>query len=83
MAGYALLPCPMKASYIDALAKQFIQQKLTLARAESCTCGLVAAQLAPAVGISEVLLGSVVTYHTEAKQRLLGVKRGNFCHIFD
>ena len=57
------------------LVKLFLQYKLTLALAESCTCGLVAAQLAPVQGISEVLLGSVVTYHAEAKQKLLGVKK--------
>ncbi|WP_240635511.1 CinA family protein [Hymenobacter rigui] len=34
-----------------------------------------AAQLAPATGVSEVLLGSVVTYHPEVKQQLLGVKK--------
>lgn len=65
----------MKSPDIDALVKQFLQHKLTLALAESCTCGWVAAQLAPAQGVSNVLLGSVVTYHAEAKQRLLGVKK--------
>jgi nicotinamide-nucleotide amidase len=65
----------MKAPDLDNLVKLFIQQKLKLALAESCTCGLAAAQLAPATGISEVLLGSVVTYHAEAKQKLLGVKK--------
>lgn len=35
----------------------------------------MAAQLAPATGVSEVLLGSVVTYRVEAKQKLLGVKK--------
>ncbi|MCC3158377.1 CinA family protein [Hymenobacter sp. 15J16-1T3B] len=65
----------MKSPDVDALVKKFIQHKLTLALAESCTCGWVAAQLAPAQGVSEVLLGSVVTYHAEAKQRLLGVKK--------
>jgi len=56
------------------LVKLFLQYKLTLALAESCTCGLVAAQLAPAEGVSDVLLGSVVTYHALAKQQLLGVR---------
>ncbi|RAK65926.1 CinA family protein [Hymenobacter edaphi] len=65
----------MKSADVDALVKKFLQHKLTLALAESCTCGWVAAQLAPATGVSEVLLGSVVTYHAEAKQRLLGVKK--------
>src|SRR6478672_1077348 len=65
----------MKSPDLNALVLQFLQHKLTLALAESCTCGLVAAQLAPATGVSEVLLGSVVTYHVEAKQKLLGVKK--------
>ncbi|SHJ05044.1 nicotinamide-nucleotide amidase [Hymenobacter daecheongensis DSM 21074] len=65
----------MKTTDLNALIKQFLQQKLSLALAESCTCGLVAAQLAPTEGIGEVLLGSVVTYQAEAKQRLLGVKK--------
>ncbi|AYA37083.1 CinA family protein [Hymenobacter oligotrophus] len=65
----------MKAPDVDSLIKKFLQHKLTLALAESCTCGWVAAQLAPAQGVSNVLLGSVVTYHGEAKQRLLGVKK--------
>ena len=65
----------MKPVDLNVLVQLFLQQKLTLALAESCTCGLVAAQLAPATGVSEVLLGSVVTYHVEAKQKLLGVKK--------
>jgi PncC family amidohydrolase len=65
----------MKPADINALVQRFLQHKLTLALAESCTCGLVAAQLAPATGVSEVLLGSVVTYHVEAKQKLLGVRK--------
>ena len=64
---------PPFASDCTPLVKLFLQYKLTLALAESCTCGLVAAQLAPAEGISDVLLGSVVTYHALAKQKLLGV----------
>ena len=65
----------MKPFDINGLVQQFLQHKLTLALAESCTCGLVAAQLAPATGVSEVLLGSVVTYHRDTKQKLLGVKK--------
>lgn len=58
------------------LINLFLQHKLTLALAESCTCGLAAAQLAAAEGVSDVLLGSVVTYHAQAKQKLLGVSPG-------
>ena len=64
---------PPSAATCQALVKLFLQYKLKLALAESCTCGLVAAQLAPAEGVSDVLLGSVVTYHALAKQKLLGV----------
>jgi nicotinamide-nucleotide amidase len=65
---------PAPSTDCSPLVKLFLQYKLTLALAESCTCGLVAAQLAPAEGISDVLLGSVVTYHPLAKQHLLGVR---------
>lgn len=65
----------MKPFDVNGLVQQFLQHKLTLALAESCTCGLVASQLAPTTGVSEVLLGSVVTYHQSAKQKLLGVKK--------
>ena len=67
--------CIMKSIDLNTLIQKFLQHRLTLALAESCTCGLVAAQLASATGVSEVLLGSVVTYHIEAKQKLLGVKK--------
>lgn len=53
----------IKPANLDALSKKLIRHKLKLALDESCTCGMIAAQLAPAVGITEVLLCSVVTYH--------------------
>ncbi len=45
----------------------------TLALAESCTGGLVAAAITEVPGSSEVLLASIVTYSDEAKQKLLKV----------
>jgi nicotinamide-nucleotide amidase len=49
------------------------QRSVTLATAESCTGGMVAAELTEVPGSSSVFVGSAVTYSDEMKQRLLGV----------
>lgn len=46
---------------------------LTIAAAESCTGGLVAATLINVAGVSEVLHESYITYADETKARILGV----------
>jgi len=57
----------------NALLELCKAKKLTLATAESCTGGLVAAALSEIPGSSLVLDRGFVTYSNEAKQQMLGV----------
>lgn len=57
----------------NKLVKTLQQQHLTLALAESVTCGLAAHRLAGVKGTSQVLRGSVVCYTPQVKNTLLKV----------
>jgi nicotinamide-nucleotide amidase len=51
------------------------QKNLTLALAESVTCGMASHKLSNVKGISEVLKGGIVCYRPEVKNTLLGISK--------
>lgn len=57
----------------NALLDLCKKKKLTLATAESCTGGLLAATISEIAGSSKVLDRGFVTYSNTAKQQMLGV----------
>ncbi|WP_100639862.1 nicotinamide-nucleotide amidase [Marinobacter salexigens] len=57
----------------DQLAAQLLQQGSTVVTAESCTGGWVAKVLTDKAGSSAYVVGGLVTYSNEAKQKLLAV----------
>ena len=58
----------------EKLVNYLIDNNISVACAESCTGGLIAATLTTVSGVSAVLGGSFVTYSEEAKEKLVGVK---------
>ena len=54
---------------------------LTVATAESCTGGLIAAALTAVPGSSDVVLGGFVTYSNEAKATMLGVDPATIARV--
>ncbi len=50
-----------------------IEHKITVATAESCTAGLIAAALGDVPGVSGVFAQGFVTYSNDAKEKNLGV----------
>ena len=64
-----------KLDKASELVVQLLKERgLTLATAESCTGGLISAEITSVSGSSEVFGFGVCTYANEAKMKLLGVK---------
>lgn len=64
----------METPLEEELGKALKAQKLTLATAESCTGGGIAALVTSVPGSSEYFKGGIVAYSNEAKTNLLGVR---------
>lgn len=58
---------------INEIISYLIEQKITVATAESCTAGLISAKIADFSGVSEIFFEGYVTYSNEAKEKNLGV----------
>lgn len=58
---------------IDKVIAYLIENKITVATAESCTAGLIAARIGDVCGVSEIFSEGYVTYSNEAKEKNLGV----------
>ncbi|KYG67639.1 damage-inducible protein CinA [Bdellovibrio bacteriovorus] len=65
----------LNSEKLQELIRSLRDQKLTVGFAESCTGGALSAFLTEQPGISDIFLGSVVSYSNEAKEDLLGVRR--------
>ncbi|MDB5263526.1 MAG: decaheme cytochrome c MtrA [Adhaeribacter sp.] len=65
----------MNESDLSRLAFKLKDKKMTIAFAESITGGMLISEFVKAKGTSDVLLGSIVTYAEEVKQKVLGVKK--------
>lgn len=61
-------------SIVKKLMKILIEKKLTVAFAESVTCGLACNELNSTPGTSKVLMGGIVCYNEKVKINLLNVK---------
>lgn len=57
----------------EELGKYLIENKLTIATAESCTGGLLSSKLTDVSGSSEYVKLNFVTYANEAKHKILAV----------
>ena len=75
----------MSGSDARALSRSLLDlcrmRKLTIATAESCTGGMVAAALTDIPGSSDVIDRGFVTYSNDAKRAMLGVEAGTLANF--
>jgi len=63
----------LDSSITDLLLKRLRERKESLSLAESCTGGLLSSMITANSGVSDVFMGSFVTYSNRMKREILGV----------
>ncbi len=58
---------------VENISQLLRHRQLTLCTAESCTGGMIAAAITELPGASQLFSGSIIAYHNEVKEQLLGV----------
>src|SRR5436190_13810781 len=61
--------------YVQQLANFLKEHELTIAFAESMTCGLLSHKLGSVSGASDILMGSIVCYNEKVKNHSLKIKK--------
>lgn len=74
-AGLFIYGYSKETTLSEAVGVLLKSQNLTIATAESCTGGLIAAQITDIPGSSDYMLGGIVSYANEVKVNQLGVKQ--------
>ena len=69
---YAKLDREIKKA-AEALIGVLREKRMTFATAESCTAGMISSKMGDFAGVSDVLLGGIVSYANEVKMNVLGV----------
>ncbi len=66
----------MDVKSLEGVVLELLKEKhMTISTAESCTGGFIAKRITDLRGASEVFMGGAVTYSSESKTAVLGVKR--------
>jgi nicotinamide-nucleotide amidase len=64
-----------RSTLVRNFIDRMIERELTIAFAESMTCGLAAHQLSTCKGTADVMIGSIVCYTPRMKRQILGVPK--------
>lgn len=62
-------------SISEAVGRELVQRGQTLATGESCTGGMLGAEITAVSGSSQYYLGGVVAYHNDVKNQVLKIPR--------